>query len=106
MLPEVTEKEFESRGLKAERPVVVDFSADWCEPCKALKPALSKAAATRKDVEFFVLDADECVDVALHYKIMSIPTLALFQNGKLVATCEGVGDHPLEDVEELLRRIE
>lgn len=80
----VSEAEFENEVLKSQGPVLVDFYADWCGPCKAVEPtmeALSKEYGGK--VKFVKVNVDESQRVAVKYDIMSIPTAMLFQNGEV-----------------------
>jgi thioredoxin 1 len=104
MLPKVKVNEFNSKVLKAKKPVVVDFSADWCEPCKMLEPILDKIADKYKeDVEFYSADADEIGEVMARYKLFSLPTVALFRAGQLVGTAVGVDNNSAAEIEALLQ---
>jgi thioredoxin 2 len=72
-----------------ELPVVVDFWAEWCGPCKMMAPEFAKAAAQRPGVRFVKLDTDAAPELATRHGIRSIPTLALFQGGREVARISG-----------------
>lgn len=71
-------------------PVLVDFSASWCGPCRAMAPALAKFAASRDDLGVVKVDIDEAPDIASRYSVRSVPTLMLFVEGKPVATQAGM----------------
>jgi thioredoxin 1 len=87
---EVDERGFD-RAIAAPNPVLVDFSASWCGPCKAMAPALEAFAAHRDDdLEVVKIDIDEAPAVATRYGIRSVPTLMLFQDGKPVAVQPGM----------------
>jgi thioredoxin len=77
----VTDETFEADVLNAGKPVVVDFWAPWCGPCKAIEPALEELAAANAGVEFVKLDIDENPKVADRYGVLSIPTVMLFAEG-------------------------
>jgi len=81
--------------------VLVDFFANWCGPCKMLSPILEEISNDRSSVKIVKIDVDECEKLARSYGIMSIPTLLLFKNGKLVN--QKTGFMPKE---ELIRWIE
>ncbi|HYL07455.1 MAG TPA: thioredoxin [Candidatus Udaeobacter sp.] len=76
---------FEADVLKSDRPVVVDFYADWCPPCRAMTPVVEKLAAELGErVAIGKLDVDSNQELAIRYGVMSIPTLGLFKDGRLV----------------------
>jgi len=82
----VSDANFEAEVLKATGPVVVDFWAEWCGPCKMIAPALEEIAGAMGDkVKIVKLNVDENPGVASKYGIMSIPTLMIFKNGELAA---------------------
>lgn len=87
---EISESEFQSEVLEATKPVVVDFWAPWCGPCRMVAPELEKLAGKTGDaVSFVKVNVDEARDVAMKYGIMSIPTIAKFENGTLVSQVVG-----------------
>jgi thioredoxin 1 len=80
---EVTDETFERDVLGAERPVVIDFWAPWCGPCKAVEPILAQLAEDHAGrVEFAKLNIDEHPEVAARYGVLSIPTTILFEGGE------------------------
>jgi thioredoxin 1 len=85
----VTDEAFEREVLQAERPVVVDFWAPWCGPCKAIEPALDELAGTTGSVEFVKLDIDENPRTATTYGVLSLPTVMLFAGGEPRETVYG-----------------
>ena len=85
----VTDESFGSEVLAAGRPVVVDFWAPWCGPCKAVEPALEQLAAARPDVGFVKLDIDANPDSASRFGVLSIPTVILFERGQPRETLVG-----------------
>lgn len=79
---EITGQTFEEEVLKSEIPVLVDFYATWCGPCKMLSPILEDIAQENEMVKFVRVDVDKEENIAMQYQIMSIPTLVLIQNGE------------------------
>jgi thioredoxin 1 len=80
---EVTDDTFEHEVLAAERPVVIDFWAPWCGPCKAVAPILAQLAEDHAgQVEFAKLNIDENPEAAARYGVLSIPTAILFEGGE------------------------
>ena len=79
---EVTSENFEEVVLKSEKPVLIDFYATWCGPCKILSPIVEEVAKENENVKFVKIDIDKTDDIALQYQVMSIPTLVLIQNGE------------------------
>lgn len=69
--------------------VLVDFFANWCGPCKMLSPILENLASSREEIKIVKVDVDECPALARTYGVMSIPTLLIFKNGKLLESRTG-----------------
>lgn len=87
---EISESQFQSEVLDAGKPVIVDFWAPWCGPCRMVAPELEKLAGKVGDsVAFVKVNVDEARDVAMRYGIMSIPTIAKFEGGNLVTQVVG-----------------
>ena len=86
---DVTDDTFERDVLSADKPVVVDFWAPWCGPCKAVAPALEQLAGETENVEFVKLDIDENPRTADRYSVLSIPTVILFAGGEPKETLLG-----------------
>jgi thioredoxin 1 len=86
----VTEATFEEKVLKSEKPVVVDFWAEWCGPCHAVAPVLDKIASEREgELEIVKVNIDEEQGIAQRYGIASIPTIVLFKDGQPAAAAIG-----------------
>jgi len=82
----VTDADFEKEVLQSSEPVVVDFHADWCGPCKAMAPALEQVAAEMKGkIKVVKLDVDANPDTTQQYRIQAMPTLMIFKGGQVAA---------------------
>ena len=99
-IQEIMSADFEELVLKSEKPVLVDFNATWCGPCRMLKPILDQVAAERPDVTVLGVDIDENMDLAEEYSVFSIPCLVLFRDG--AEADRSVGLVPKERLLELL----
>lgn len=97
----LTEANFEQEVLKSDIPVLVDFWAPWCGPCKMLSPVIEEIAAEVADVKICKVNTDEADTLALKYKVMSIPTLILFKNGEIAA--KSVGAKPKAELMDFIR---
>lgn len=80
----VNSSNFEEEVLKADVPVLVDFWATWCGPCKMLSPIIAEIASEADGFKVCSVDVDEEQDLAMTYEVSSIPTLLVFQGGKVV----------------------
>lgn len=80
-ITEVTDDSFQAEVLESETPILVDFWAPWCAPCRAIAPLLEEIAESRDDVRIVKLNVDENQITAAQYQILSIPSLILFNNG-------------------------
>jgi thioredoxin 1 len=91
VVSKVSDSDFETEVLKSTEPVVVDFWAEWCTPCKTIAPALEEIAnSLNGKVKIVKLNIDDSPKIATDYGIMSIPTLVLFKNGQAAARVVGV----------------
>lgn len=86
----LTNETFEQEALKGDKPVLVDFYADWCGPCKMLSPVVDEIAEENDDVKVCKLNVDDASDIAARYGVMSIPTLIVFKSGEAVSRTVGV----------------
>ncbi|MDQ4128715.1 MAG: thioredoxin [Actinomycetota bacterium] len=89
---EVTDATFESDVLRSERPVIVDFWAPWCGPCRRISPILEEMSEEREDVRFVKINVDDNPATAMNYSVSSIPTIARFEQGKV--TQQAIGALP------------
>jgi thioredoxin 1 len=90
MVSEVTDKNFQTEVMESEVPVLVDFWAEWCGPCRALAPVLEDLASKMNGkVKIVKINIDGNQEIPTQYAIRSIPTLMLFKDGKLVETKVG-----------------
>jgi thioredoxin 1 len=89
-MKELTVESFSSEVEKSDKPVLVDFWAPWCGPCKMMTPILEKLEAERKDLIIAKVNVDTESDLAKKFEISSIPTCILFRDGKEVARMNGV----------------
>ncbi len=86
----ISTQEFESKVINAQGPVLVDFFATWCGPCKMLAPVLDEVSAeVAGKAQVYKVDVDQSADLANRYGIRSVPTLMVFEGGKPVRTAMG-----------------
>ena len=90
MAAEFTNDNFETEVLSSESPVVVDFWAPWCGPCRQIAPIIDELAGENNDVKIGKLNVDDGKEVAAKYGIASIPTILLFKGGEVVERVQGV----------------
>jgi thioredoxin 1 len=101
---EVTDATFESEVIKADKPVLVDFWAPWCGPCKAIGPVLSEIAGEREsEVKVVKINIDDNQEYAFKLGVMSIPTLVVFKDGQPVDKI--IGAHPKSTIEARISRL-
>ncbi len=80
---EVTDANFQAEVLESETPVLVDFWAPWCGPCRMVAPVLEEIAGERDDIRIVKLNVDENQETAANFEVLSIPTLILFRHGQV-----------------------
>ena len=98
-----TDDNFEGEVLKNDKPVLIDFWAPWCGPCKAIGPVVEELAEKFKDsVKIMKLNVDENQKTAVNYGVRSIPTLILFKEGKVLDTL--IGLVPKERLEDFVKK--
>jgi thioredoxin 1 len=90
----VDDETFEATVLKSEKPVLVDFSAAWCGPCKIQKPVLARFAESHPELEVVLVDVDESPRTSGRYRVQAMPTLMLFQGGEPKAQVLGLQNEP------------
>ncbi len=87
---EISEDNFESEVLKSELPVLVDFWAPWCGPCRMMGPIVDEIAEENLELKVCKVNVDEASELAIKYDVESIPTLIYFKNGQVRATMIGL----------------
>lgn len=97
----ITSENFEQEVLQSDKPVLVDFYADWCGPCKMMAPVIEEVAGEVSGVKVGKLNIDEEMEIAQKYGVMSIPTLIVFQNGEAVK--RDLGAKPKSAVLQMLK---
>ncbi|MGA9314237.1 MAG: thioredoxin [Solirubrobacteraceae bacterium] len=102
-LNEVTDANFQAEVVESEKPVLVDFWAPWCGPCRVVGPVLEEIASEREDLRIVKLNVDENQQTAASFQVLSIPTMILFKGGAAVKTV--VGAYPKKKIESELDSV-
>jgi len=102
-LSEVTDNNFTAEVIESEGPVLVDFWAPWCGPCRVVAPVLEEIASERPDLRIVKLNVDDNQQTAAQYQVLSIPTLILFKGGAPVKTV--IGAYPKKKLEAELEPV-
>ncbi|MBO5037518.1 MAG: thioredoxin [Clostridia bacterium] len=92
----ITSENFEAEVLKSEKPVLVDFWATWCGPCRMIAPIVEQIADENEDIKVCKVDVDDQPELTSSFGIQSIPTLIVFKNGEIVN--KAVGARSKEDI--------
>lgn len=100
MVKDVTKDNFEKEVLESPGLVVCDFNADWCGPCRMLRPIIDEVSETRSEAKFVSINIDNEDELAYKYGVSSIPCLVLFKDGKEIK--RSVGLIPREKLEEFI----
>ena len=96
-ITDVSDNSFQAEVLENDTPVLVDFWAPWCGPCRVVAPVLEEIAGERDDLRIVKLNTDENPQVSAEYQVLSIPTLILFKNGEAVKKV--IGAYPKRKLE-------
>lgn len=97
---ELNNEQFDKEVINYEGRVLVDFYADWCGPCRMLRPTIETIANENDTVKVAAVNVDEANDLASQYNVMSIPCVVLFENGKEIN--RSVGLKPKEELEKMI----
>ena len=96
----ITKNKFQEEVINSEKPVLLDFWASWCGPCRMVSPIVDEIAQERPDVKVCKVNVEEQRELAAAFKVMSIPTLVVMKGGKIIN--RALGARPKEQILELL----
>lgn len=96
----INQDNFQKEVLASDKPVLLDFWASWCAPCRMVGPMIDEIAAERHDIKVGKVNVDEQPELAAQFRVMSIPTLVVLQNGKIVN--QAIGARTKKEILELL----
>ena len=103
-LPALRDDTFDAEVLQSDTPVLVDFSATWCGPCKALAPTLEELAGEYSGkMKFFGVDVDDARETARRFRISSVPTMLFFKGGEVVG--QAVGNRSKADITKMIQEV-
>ena len=101
MITTITKDNFEKEIVKADKPVLVDFWASWCGPCRMLSPTIDEIAEEHSEIKVCKINIDDEAELAIRHGVMSVPTLMIFKNGEIAQTAVGV--RPKDEILDLLK---
>ncbi len=101
MITTITKDNFEKEIVKADKPVLVDFWASWCGPCRMLSPTIDEIAEEHPEIKVCKINIDDEAELAIRHGVMSVPTLMIFKNGEIAQTAVGV--RPKDEILDLLK---
>ena len=101
MITKITKDNFENEIVIADKPVLVDFWASWCGPCRMLSPTIDEIAEEHPEIKVCKINIDDEAELAIRHGVMSVPTLMIFKNGEIAQTAVGV--RPKDEILDLLK---